>query len=152
MELPNRLPKYSAATYYCISGMPTHKLLLCYYVPLCCRGIWFALSAIWLWWQRAAGGSWAQRWLLIAGLAGACYMTYCSMHEGRPTQHSVAGRGFVRGIWQRAPPDQEETVNDVKRKCKNLEGFLAGAELFYILFSRTSLQAPLLLHLSRCSS
>lgn len=46
--------------------------------------------------------------------------------------------------------DQEETVNDVKRKCKNLEGFLA--ELFNILFSRTSLQAPLLLHLSRCSS
>lgn len=76
-------------------------------------------------------------------------MTYCSMHEGRPTQHSVAGRGFVKGNLAEST-DQEETVNDVKRKCKNLEGFLA--ELFNILFSRTSLQAPLLLHLSRCSS
>lgn len=81
--------------------MPTHKLLLCYYVPLCCWSIWFALSAIRMWWQSVAGGGWALRWLLIAGLAGAYYMTYCSMHEGHPTQHSVAGSTFVQGIWQK---------------------------------------------------
>lgn len=98
---PQIFNSYLVPFHDCISGMPTHKLLLCYYVPLCCWSIWFALSAIWMWWQSVAGGCRALRWLLIAGLAGAYYMTYCSMHEGRPTQHSVAGSAFVQGIWQK---------------------------------------------------
>lgn len=110
--------------------MPTHKLLLCYYVLLCCGSIWFALSAIRTWWQSVAGGSRALRWLLAAGLAGADCMTYCCLRVGtsHPAPGSWPGSSFVQvrgadeGRW--------------------LTKFMSVRNLFCISFSRgTWLQA-----------
>lgn len=128
MKPANHLCKYSAATYACVSGMPTHKLLLCYCVPLCCTGIWFALSAIWMWWQSVAGGGRALRWLLTAGLAGAYYMTYCSMHDG--TSHPALSSwqwlcaGHLAGWLMKG---------NGKRKCKKLESFLANGLMLHFI-------------------
>lgn len=87
--------------------MPTHKLLLCYYVLL-----WKHMVCTKRYMNVMTECCWR---LLTAGLAGACYMTYCSIRGGRPTQHSLAGSGFVQGIWQSGW--WREMVNDVKPKA-----------------------------------
>lgn len=72
---------------------------------------------------------WSLRYDLLLHARGASHPALSSWQRLR------AG-----GIWQRAAPDQEEMVNNVKRKCKKLEDVLVGAELFYILFNRTQLR------------